>query len=62
MNSFLERLAMLEGKMPNMQPYQKSIMQVFTSMLDVAAIAAKFSAKGRLSKSLCNRDLDSFPS
>lgn len=50
MNSFFERLSLLEGKLPRLPEFQKFIVQVFSSMLCVSAIARSYCFKGRFMK------------
>ncbi|KAH8893455.1 hypothetical protein GQ53DRAFT_840505 [Thozetella sp. PMI_491] len=51
MNSFLERIAMLENRMPDLKQFQVFLMNVFKSLLTLAAIARKYrTEQGRLKK------------
>ncbi|PKS12614.1 hypothetical protein jhhlp_000822 [Lomentospora prolificans] len=50
MNSFLERVSMLENRMPNEWQFKKFLINVFSAMLTLSAIARKCRQKGRLSK------------
>lgn len=50
MNSFLERVSILENRMPNEWQFKKFLVNVFSSMLTLSAIARKCRQKGRLSK------------
>jgi hypothetical protein len=50
-NSFLERVSMLEDRIPDMRPFQLHLMKVFKSLLVLCAIARKYRAsQGRLKK------------
>ncbi|KLU84503.1 hypothetical protein MAPG_03544 [Magnaporthiopsis poae ATCC 64411] len=50
MNSFLERLSLLEGKLPRLPAFRKFVVQVFSSMLCVSGIARSYCLKGRFVK------------
>ncbi|KAL8294605.1 hypothetical protein RB597_007774 [Gaeumannomyces tritici] len=50
MNSFLERLSLLEGKLPRLPAFQKFVVHVFSSMLHVSGIARGYCLKGRFMK------------
>ncbi|KAL8388797.1 hypothetical protein RB595_008937 [Gaeumannomyces hyphopodioides] len=50
MNSFLERLSLLEGKLPRLPAFQKFVIHVFSSMLYVSGIARAYCLKGRFMK------------
>jgi hypothetical protein len=51
MHSFLERLSLIEGKMPREREYQVMLVRVFSSFLDLSAIAHQYCRKrGRLIK------------
>jgi hypothetical protein len=49
MNGFLERLSLLERKLPPEKPYQVSLIRVFSSILNLSAIARTYREKGRFS-------------
>jgi fungal STAND N-terminal Goodbye domain len=51
-NSFLERVSMLEDRIPDMRPFQLHLMKVFKSLLVLCAIARKYRTGqgGRLKK------------
>jgi hypothetical protein len=50
-NSFLERVSMLEDRIPDMRPFQLHLMKVFKSLLVLCAIARKYrTSQGRLKK------------
>lgn len=49
-HSFLERVSMLEGRMPDMWQFQKFLTNVFSSLLRLCGIARRYREKGRLSK------------
>jgi hypothetical protein len=50
-NSFLERVSMLEGRIPDMRPFQLHLMKVFKSLLVLCAIARRYrTTQGRLKK------------
>lgn len=50
MHSFLDRVSMLENRVPKEAPFQKFLINVFTALLTLCAIARKCRKKGRLSK------------
>ncbi|KAK3357835.1 hypothetical protein B0T25DRAFT_499441 [Lasiosphaeria hispida] len=51
MNTFMQRMSLLEGKLPREAAYQKPLVKVFCSMLGLCAIARSYSVKwGRLTK------------
>ncbi|SPO05139.1 uncharacterized protein DNG_07825 [Cephalotrichum gorgonifer] len=50
MNSFLERISTLENRMPNEWQFRKFLVNVFSALLTLSAIARKCRQKGRLSK------------
>lgn len=47
MNSFLERLQILETKLPDSKNFKAVLMRVFVSLLGICAIARKYRIKGR---------------
>ena len=50
MNSFLERVSMLESRMPSEWQFRRFLINVFSAMMTLSAIARKCRQKGRLSK------------
>ncbi|MBE3041805.1 AAA family ATPase [Candidatus Bathyarchaeota archaeon] len=50
MNSFLERVSMLESRMPGERPFRRFLVNVFSAMMTLSAIARKCRMKGRLSR------------
>jgi len=50
MNSFLERISILESRMPNEAVFKKFLVNVFSALMTLSAIARKCRQKGRLSK------------
>lgn len=50
MNSFLERVSMLESRMPSEWQFRRFLVNVFSAMMTLSAIARKCRQKGRLSK------------
>lgn len=51
MNSFLERVTILETRLPSSKAYQNCLMDVFTSFLTLTGYAHKYIELGRFSKS-----------
>ncbi|KAK0661719.1 hypothetical protein DIS24_g2303 [Lasiodiplodia hormozganensis] len=49
-HSFLERISIIEKKVPNIEIYQTIMMRVFTSILDLCRIATKYQKEGRFIK------------
>lgn len=49
-HSFLERISIIEKKVPNIEIYQTIMMRVFTSILDLCRIATKYQKEGRFSQ------------
>jgi len=50
-HSFLERVSMLENRMPDLKPFQVFLLRVFKALLTLAAIARKYrKGQGRLKK------------
>ncbi|EON98245.1 hypothetical protein UCRPA7_6226 [Phaeoacremonium minimum UCRPA7] len=47
MNAFLERLQILESKLPDSKNFKAVLMRVFVSLLGICAIARKYRIKGR---------------
>lgn len=54
MNSFLQRVSILERRLPEYRAYQACLMDVFTSFLAMCALATKFISKGRLKTWIIN--------
>lgn len=54
MNSFLQRVSILEARLPAYRAYQACLMDVFTSLLTMCAFARKFIKLGRLKKWVIN--------
>lgn len=54
MNSFLQRVSILETRLPGYRAYQACLMDVFTSLLTMCAFARKFIKLGRLKKWVIN--------
>lgn len=52
MNSFLERVVILETRLPSHKAYQNCLMDVFTSFLTLTGYAHKYIELGRFSKCL----------
>lgn len=50
MNSFLERISLLESRRPSEQQFSRFLVNVFSAMLTLSAIARKCRMKGRLRK------------
>lgn len=50
MQSFLQRLSLLENKIPPQRAFQIFLINVFSSLLKISGIARAYCAKGRLSK------------
>lgn len=50
MNNFLERLSLLESRLPSNKVYQTAIIRVFSSILAVCGIARQYRLKGRFVK------------
>lgn len=50
MNSFLERVTILETRLPSHKAYQNCLMDVFTSFLTLTGYAHKYIELGRFSK------------
>ncbi|KAJ3545081.1 hypothetical protein NM208_g2690 [Fusarium decemcellulare] len=50
MNSFLERISMLESRMPGEWQFRRFLVNVFSAMMTLSAIARKCRLKGRLSR------------
>lgn len=47
MKSFLRRLALLEGKIPPREEFQRDLINVFSSILTISALAYSYRQKGR---------------
>ncbi|KAK5992087.1 hypothetical protein PT974_05485 [Cladobotryum mycophilum] len=54
MNSFLERVVILETRLPTHRAYQNCLMDVFTSFLTVCGFAHKYIELGRFKKWISN--------
>ncbi|SPO01191.1 uncharacterized protein DNG_03938 [Cephalotrichum gorgonifer] len=50
MHSFLERISMLESRMPGEWQFRRFLINVFSAMMTLSAIARKCRLKGRLNK------------
>lgn len=50
MNSFLQRITILESRLPNYPAYRNCLMDVFTSLLEMCGFATKYIELGRFSK------------
>lgn len=50
MNNFLQRVTIIEKRVPRKKAYQNALMDVFSSLLHMCAVAHKFIALGRFSK------------
>ncbi|KAF4466083.1 hypothetical protein FALBO_7062, partial [Fusarium albosuccineum] len=50
MNSFLERISMLESRMPGEWQFRRFLVNVFSAMMTLSAIARECRLKGRLSR------------
>ena len=50
MNSFLQRIVILETRLPKYNAYQNCLMDVFTSFLNMCGFAHKYIELGRFSK------------
>ncbi|KAH8673354.1 hypothetical protein BX600DRAFT_508630 [Xylariales sp. PMI_506] len=50
MNGFLERLSLLESRLPPEKVYQTMLVRVFASILNLSAIARSYRKSGRFSK------------
>ncbi|PGH06161.1 hypothetical protein GX51_02549 [Blastomyces parvus] len=50
MKTFLERLSILEGKLPSIPAYRSHVMRVFSALLTVCGIATTYVKKGRWRK------------
>lgn len=46
-HSFLERISILESKIPTIKAYQAILMRVFSSILTLSSIATKYEQEGR---------------
>lgn len=55
MNSFLQRVSIIEKRVPQKKAYQNALMDVFASLLSLCAIARSYILRGKLrtSSSLC---------
>lgn len=47
---FLDRMSIIDQKMPNLPQFHRCVSRVFSSMLKICAIAQKYSAEKRMSK------------
>jgi len=50
MNSFLQRITILESRLPSYPAYRNCLMDVFTSLLEMCGFATKYIELGRFSK------------
>lgn len=50
MKGFLDRITMMEGNAPQLGPFQRCVMHVFSSMLTICAIAVDYAKKKRFSQ------------
>lgn len=46
-HSFLERISIIESKIPTVKAYQTILMRVFSSILALSSIATKYAKEGR---------------
>lgn len=49
MNNFLQRVTIIEQRVPAKKAYQNALIDVFTAMLSLCAIARKYAMQGRFS-------------
>ncbi|KAI8271536.1 hypothetical protein K4K56_003210 [Colletotrichum sp. SAR 10_98] len=54
MNSFLQRISILESRLPQKRAYQNCLMEVFTSLLNMCGFAHKYIELGRFKKWIIN--------
>ncbi|KAK2778817.1 hypothetical protein CKAH01_11591 [Colletotrichum kahawae] len=54
MNSFLQRISILESRLPQKKAYQNCLMDVFTSLLNMCGFAHKYIELGRFKKWITN--------
>ncbi|KAF4847889.1 hypothetical protein CGCSCA4_v005110 [Colletotrichum siamense] len=54
MNSFLQRISILESRLPQKKAYQNCLMEVFTSLLSMCGFAHKYIELGRFKKWITN--------
>ncbi|EQB45411.1 NACHT and TPR domain-containing protein [Colletotrichum gloeosporioides Cg-14] len=54
MNSFLQRISILEARLPQKRAYQNCLMEVFTSLLNMCGFAQKYIELGRFKKWITN--------
>lgn len=50
MNAFLQRITILESRLPSYPAYRNCLMDVFTAVLDMCGFATKYIELGRFSK------------
>lgn len=50
MNAFLQRITILESRLPNYPAYRNCLMDVFTSVLEMCGFATKYIQLRRFSK------------
>jgi hypothetical protein len=50
MSSFLQRITILETRLPSHPAYHSCLMDVFTSLLEMCGYATKYAELGRFSK------------
>lgn len=55
MGSLLERLSLLESKLPSAKSYKAILMQVFSSLMELCGTATKYITDGRFSKKNINQ-------
>ncbi|KAH8885431.1 hypothetical protein GQ53DRAFT_695857 [Thozetella sp. PMI_491] len=54
MNAFLQRISILESRLPSNKAYRNCLMDVFTSLLEMCGFATKYIELGRFKKWLIN--------
>ncbi|RDW63670.1 hypothetical protein BP6252_11215 [Coleophoma cylindrospora] len=54
MNSFLQRITILESRLPSYPAYRNCLMDVFTSLLEMCAFATRYIREGRFKKWITN--------
>ncbi|KAI9698896.1 MAG: hypothetical protein M1820_007317 [Bogoriella megaspora] len=54
MNSFLQRITILETRLPKYPAYRNCLMDVFTSLLNMCGFATKYIERGRFKKWISN--------
>ena len=53
MHSFIDRISILEGRLPKVDQVSRCVMSVFTSMLNICAISGDYKEEGRFSEYDC---------